>query len=101
MVKEESLFDYSFFIKNIGANIRRYRLKAGLLQRDLAQQIDASVSIVTNIERGFSSTTLCKIYKIAQILKINPVLLFEDDTYFCVSKQDVWKQWLKDGGDNA
>ena len=65
----------------ITLKIAYYRKKAGLTQEVLAERIGKSVNFVGQVEgtgtiRGVSLETL---FKIAQILKIQPSKLLEDD----------------------
>ena len=65
----------------MGLRIQYYRKKAGYTQENLAELIDKSVNFVGQIEgtgtvRGISLETL---FKIAQVLKIPPSKLLEDD----------------------
>ena len=65
----------------LGLKIAYYRKKAGLTQEVLAERIGKSVNFVGQVEgtgtiRGVSLETL---FKIAQVLKIPPSKLLEDD----------------------
>ena len=65
----------------IGLKIAYYRRKAGFTQEHFAELIGKSVSFVGQVEgtgtvRGVSLETL---FKIAQVLKISPSKLLEDD----------------------
>lgn len=65
----------------MGLKIAYYRKKAGLTQEALADRIDMSVNYIGQIEgtgtvRGVSLETL---FKIADVLKIPPSKLLEDD----------------------
>lgn len=65
----------------LGLKIAYYRRKAGLTQEHFAELISKSVSFVGQIEgtgtvRGVSLETL---FKIAQVLKISPSKLLEED----------------------
>ena len=67
--------------RQIGLKIAYYRKKAGLTQEVLAERIGKSVNFVGQVEgtgtiRGVSLETL---FKIAQVLKIQPSKLLEDD----------------------
>ena len=70
----------------LGLKIAYYRKKAGMTQEVLAERIGKSVNFVGQVEgtgtvRGVSLETLFKIaqFKIAQVLKIPPSRLLEDD----------------------
>lgn len=65
----------------LGLKISYYRRKAGFTQEHFAELIGKSVSFVGQIEgtgtvRGVSLETL---FKIAQVLKISPSKLLEED----------------------
>ena len=65
----------------IGMNLKYLRKKYGYSQEDLAERIGKSVNFVGQVEgtgtvRGVSLETL---FKIAQVLKIPPSKLLEDD----------------------
>ena len=65
----------------LGLKIAYYRRKAGYTQEYFAELIGKSVSFVGQVEgtgtvRGVSLETL---FKIAQVLKISPSKLLEDD----------------------
>ncbi len=65
----------------LGLKIAYYRRKAGFTQEYFAELIDKSVSFVGQVEgtgtvRGVSLETL---FKIAQVLKISPSKLLEED----------------------
>ena len=65
----------------LGLKIAYYRKKAGLTQEVLAEKIGKSVNFVGQVEgtgtvRGVSLETL---FKIAQVLRIPPSKLLEDD----------------------
>lgn len=65
----------------LGLKIAYYRKKAGYTQETFAELIDKSVNFIGQVEgtgtvRGISLETL---FKIAQVLKISPSKLLEDD----------------------
>ncbi len=65
----------------LGLKIAYYRKKAGYTQEALAEMIDKSVNFIGQVEgtgtvRGISLETL---FKIAQVLKISPSKLLEED----------------------
>ena len=67
--------------RTLGLKIAYYRRKAGFTQEYFAELIGKSVSFVGQVEgtgtvRGVSLETL---FKIAQVLKISPSKLLEDD----------------------
>lgn len=65
----------------LGLKIAYYRRKAGFTQEYFAELIDKSVSFIGQVEgpgivRGISLETL---FKMAQVLKISPSKLLEED----------------------
>ena len=65
----------------MGLKIAYYRKKAGYTQETFAELIDKSVNFVGQVEgtgtvRGVSLETL---FKIAQVLKVSPSKLLEED----------------------
>lgn len=65
----------------LGLKIAYYRRKSGFTQEYFAELIDKSVSFVGQVEgtgtiRGVSLETL---FKIAQVLKVSPSKLLEED----------------------
>ena len=67
--------------RQIGLKIAYYRKKAGLTQEILAERVGKSVNFIGQVEgtgtiRGVSLETL---FKIAQVLKVPPSKLLEDD----------------------
>lgn len=61
-----------------GANVRRYRLKAGLSQEAVAVLMGVDRAYVSGIERGRQNATLLTIWEIAQALKVRPIDLLEE-----------------------
>ena len=65
----------------LGLKIAYYRKKAGYTQETFAELIDKSVNFIGQVEgtgtvRGISLETL---FKLAQVLKISPSKLLEED----------------------
>lgn len=65
----------------LGLKIAYYRKKAGYTQENLAELVDKSVNFIGQVEgtgtvRGVSLETL---FKIAEVLKIPPSKLLEED----------------------
>ena len=66
---------------NLGFKIAYYRKKAGFTQEYFAELIDKSVSFVGQVEGPgtISGVSLETLFKMAQVLKIPPSKLLEDD----------------------
>ena len=56
--------------KNIGREIRRLRLEAGLTQEDLADEASMTTNYVSLVELGQTNVTLAAAAKIARALKV-------------------------------
>lgn len=64
--------DYSF--------IKEYRKKAGLTQKQLADEVGVSSAYIQQIEKGIKKNPSLKLlYDIASILNISPDKMFKDD----------------------
>lgn len=64
--------------KVFGANVRRYRLAAGLSQETVAERMGADRAYVSSIERGLQNVTLLSIWQAAQALAVRPMALLDD-----------------------
>jgi transcriptional regulator with XRE-family HTH domain len=60
------------------ANLRMYRLRAGLSQEDLADRAGLHRTYIGSIERGERNVSLRNVEKIAAALNIKPIALLED-----------------------
>lgn len=56
-----------------GANVRVYRLAAGLSQEAVAVRMGVDRAYVSAIERGRQNATLLTIWEVAQALGVRPV----------------------------
>lgn len=65
----------------LGLKISYYRRKAGFTQKRFAELIGKSVSFVGQVEGAGTvrSVSLETLFKIAQVLKISPAKLLEED----------------------
>jgi transcriptional regulator with XRE-family HTH domain len=67
--------------KVFGANVRSYRLAAGLSQEAVAERMGVDRAYVSGIERGRQNATLLTIWQAAQALRVRPAdLLMEADS---------------------
>ncbi len=57
---------------NIGDNIKKLRELKGLKREYLAEKLDLHITSYGNIERGQADITVSKLFKIAEILEVNP-----------------------------
>jgi transcriptional regulator with XRE-family HTH domain len=64
--------------KLFGANVRHYRLAAGLSQEAVAERMDVDRAYVSMIERGGQNATLLSIHEAAQALGVMPADLLAD-----------------------
>ena len=58
--------------KVFGANVRAYRLAAGLSQEAVAVRMGVDRACVSAIERGRQNATLLTIWEVAQALGVRP-----------------------------
>lgn len=58
-------------LKNLGANIKKYRLKKGLTQANLAVSLDLSYEYICRVERGQKYMSLRKLFELADVLSVN------------------------------
>ena len=58
--------------KVFGANVRVYRLAAGLSQEAVAVRMGVDRAYVSAIERGLQNVTLLTIWQLAEALKVRP-----------------------------
>lgn len=62
---------------SVGANIKRIRIMRGITQKELADAIGyTDRSMIAKIETGKTDIYQSMILKIADVLKVNPLLLF-------------------------
>jgi transcriptional regulator with XRE-family HTH domain len=59
-----------------GANLKRYRKKAGMSQEDLAEKLEVTSKHLSNIEVGQKFISAGLLEKIAGILGVSPSVLF-------------------------
>ena len=64
--------------KLLGANIRRYRYKLGMTQKESAEKVQVSQETIGAIEKGRKWLTLRTLTKISNSLQVDQVQLFED-----------------------
>jgi transcriptional regulator with XRE-family HTH domain len=64
--------------KLFGANVRRYRIAAGLGQEAVAVRMGVDRAYVSAMERGVQNATLLLIWQTAQALGVRPVDLFDE-----------------------
>jgi transcriptional regulator with XRE-family HTH domain len=64
--------------KLFGANVRYYRIAAGLSQEAVAERMGVDRAYVSMIERGGQNATLLSIHEAAQALCVKPADLLAD-----------------------
>ena len=64
--------------KVFGANVRVYRLAAGLSQEAVAARMGVDRAYVSAIERGLQNVTLLTIWQLAEALKVRPADRFAE-----------------------
>lgn len=63
------------FLKLVGANVKNYRTKKGLTQKNLAWDCNTDESSIRRIENGQVNTTISSLKRIADILE-TPIINF-------------------------
>jgi len=66
-------------IKVFGTNVRKYRLKANLIQEQLSEESGLSNTYISDIERFKRSISLENVQKIADALNIETYKLFKEE----------------------
>lgn len=65
-------------LKNLGNNIKYYRLKKGLSQEGLAEISDLHRTYIGSVERGERNISLLSLEKIARALKLSSIDLLKE-----------------------
>lgn len=61
-------------------NLKRERRKRGMTQAELAEKADLSTGFIGDIERGRANPSLQNVEILAQVLEIEPFMLFIPNT---------------------
>ncbi len=66
-------------LNNLGQNIRKFRLKKGLTQAELALSLNLSYEYICRVERGQKFMSLRKLFELADVLcvKIHDLMDFD------------------------
>lgn len=64
-------------IEKFARNLKFYRKKAGLTQIQLCVQMDVTEEYISKIERGIRTPSLKRLFRIAEILNVEPYLLLK------------------------
>lgn len=74
----------------IAQNIKRYRMSAGMSQKDLATALNVSAPAVSNWENGANSIEIDTLVRVCGILKVsvNTMLGFEEDKLVLSHKEE-------------
>lgn len=62
-----------------GANLRRYRLAAGLSQEAVAERMSVDRAHVSSMERGQQNVTLLTLFHASQAVGAKPAQLLDED----------------------
>ena len=69
--------DIEDFKRQFGLRVQSFRKRQGLTQEELAERIGRSTDTVSNIERGLNSTRIETAFRIAEVLQIPFIDLFD------------------------
>ena len=61
-----------------GANVRRYRIAAGLSQEAVAVKMGVDRAYVSGMERGQQNVTLLTMWHLAEALNVRPATLLDE-----------------------
>lgn len=61
-----------------GANVRRYRIAAGLSQEAVAVKMGVDRAYVSGMERGQQNVTLLTMWHLAEALDVKPAALLDE-----------------------
>jgi transcriptional regulator with XRE-family HTH domain len=61
-----------------GANVRRYRIAAGLSQEAVAVKMGVDRAYVSGMERGQQNVTLLTMWHLAEALNVKPAALLDE-----------------------
>lgn len=64
--------------KRVGEHIRILRLSSNLSQEALSDELQISVSTLSNLERGETEMTIARLYQILDVLNVEVVAFFEN-----------------------
>ena len=64
-------------LKDFGFNVAKYRINANLSAYELSLRIEKNASYIHKLENGKVNATLNTIFKICEILEIEPAELFK------------------------
>lgn len=60
------------FARDVGAAVRRRRRELGMTGKELAARLNVSASFITQVEKGQSSLSLPRLYRLAEVLGTTP-----------------------------
>ena len=64
--------------RTFGANVRRYRIAAGLSQEAVAVKMGVDRAYVSGMERGQQNVTLLTMWHLAEALDVKPAALLDE-----------------------
>ena len=82
-------------VKQVGQNVRRYRLDAGMNIPKLAAMVGCSHQPIRNIEVGRNAPSLSTLEKIAGALAITPAYLVVDPSVHNLLERNLFAQALQ------
>ena len=81
------------FRKQLGIQIRKFRLSRGLTQENLSLESNISRSHIAMIESGKRDVTVSSLFRISRALKVsmNEIFLFDDLDKFKFDIEELYK----------
>lgn len=76
-------------VSNVGANLRKYRLRLGLSQAELAQRAGKKRSAIGNYESGVREPDYDTLAALARALEVSVAQLLDDDEALWELREDL------------
>ena len=86
--------------ERLGKNIKKWRLRNGWTQEQLAEMLNIEIESVSRFERGIRSPSLERLGNIADILGVPVSTLLDDESAYEAGKEKLIAKWLTELGDH-
>ena len=80
------------FLAYIGKNIKKFRIRAGFTQAQLAQKADISRITLVRAEQGKANITLNTLWMLAKSCKVSPDAILNNEDTIHISKADIMQE---------
>lgn len=86
--------------ERLGKNIKKWRLRNGWTQEQLAEMLNIEIESVSRFERGIRSPSLERLGDMADILGVPVSTLLDDESAYEAGKEKLIAKWLTELGDH-